>query len=49
MPQNLSNADLKNLSHDDEPYLAFFPVGTIIRDLHHCKSPTRSEQGLNLS
>ena len=24
------------------------PAGTIVRDPHHCKSPTRLEQGLNL-
>ena len=28
--------------------LALFPVGTIVRDPHHCESPTRCKQGLNL-
>ena len=27
---------------------ALFPAGTIVRDSHHRKSPTRREQGLNL-
>ena len=28
--------------------LALFPAGTIVRDPHHLKSPTRREQDLNL-
>ena len=32
----------------DEWRLALFPVGTIVRDPHHCESSTRSEQDLNL-
>ena len=27
---------------------SLFPAGTIVRDPHHRKSPTRREQGLNL-
>ena len=39
--------------YDDELLLWYgcfvlFPVGTIVRDSHHRKSPTRREQGLNL-
>ena len=32
----------------DERRLALFPVGTIVRDLHHLESPTCSQQDLNL-
>ena len=32
----------------DERHSALLPVGTIVRDPHHCKSPTHREQGLNL-
>ena len=32
----------------DERCLALFPAGTIVRDLHHRKSPARREQGLSL-
>ena len=32
----------------DERRLALFPVEIIFRDPHHCESPTRCEQGLNL-
>ena len=32
----------------DEKRLALFPAGTIVRDPHHHKSPTRREQGLSL-
>ena len=32
----------------DERPIALFPAGTIVRDRHHHKSPTRREQGLNL-
>ena len=28
--------------------LALLPAGTIVRDPHHCKPPTRHEQSLNL-
>ena len=31
-----------------EMRLALFPARTIVRNLHHCESPTRREQGLNL-
>ena len=33
----------------DERRLALFPAGSIVRDPHHRDSPTRCEQGLNLS
>ena len=33
---------------DDEKRLALFPSGTIVRDPHHWKSPTRREHVLNL-
>ena len=33
----------------DERRLALFPVGAIVRDLHHHESPTRCKQGSNLS
>ena len=32
----------------DERRLALFPVGTIVRDPHHCESLTLREQDLNL-
>ena len=32
----------------DEKRVALFPAGTIVRDPHHGKSPTRREQDLNL-
>ena len=32
----------------DERRLALFPVGTVVRDLHHLESPTCSKQDLNL-
>ena len=32
----------------DERRFALFPAGTIVRDPHHCESPTRREQDLNL-
>ena len=32
----------------DERCVALFPAGTIVRDSHHRKSPTRREQDLNL-
>ena len=32
----------------DERRFALFPEGTLFRDPHHRKSPTRHEQGLNL-
>ena len=32
----------------DERRLASFPAGTIVRDPHHCESPARREQDLNL-
>ena len=34
----------------DERRLALFPAGTIVRDTHHCESPTPTscKQGLNL-
>ena len=32
----------------DEKRLTLFPVGTIVRDLHHRESPTFREQDLNL-
>ena len=32
----------------DERRVALFPVGTIVREPHHCESPTRREQDLNL-
>ena len=32
----------------EERRLALFPTGTIVRDPHHLKSPTRHEQDLNL-
>ena len=32
----------------DETRLALFPAGTILRDFHHCKSPTSREHDLNL-
>ena len=33
---------------DQQKPLALFPDGTIVKDLHHHESPTRSEQDLNL-
>ena len=33
---------------DQRRLLALFPAGTIVRDPHHCESPTRCEQDLNL-
>ena len=32
----------------NERRLALFPAGTIVSDPHHCESPTRREQNLNL-
>ena len=32
----------------DETPSALFPLGTIVRDPHHCESPTRREQSLSL-
>ena len=32
----------------DERRLSLFPAGTIVRDPHYLKSPTRREQDLNL-
>ena len=31
----------------DEKRLALFPVGTIVRDSHHCESPRCCEQDRN--
>ena len=48
---------MQHLDDDDELFLwyclptkggALFPVGTIVRDPHHCESPTCYEQDLNL-
>ena len=32
----------------NERRLALFPARTMVRDPHHCESPTRCEQDLNL-
>ena len=32
----------------DERRVALFPAGIIVRDPHHCESPTRREQDMNL-
>ena len=33
---------------DRQRRLALFPAGTIVTDPHHCESPTRREQGMNM-
>ena len=32
----------------EERHLALLPAGTVFKDSHHCKYPTRCEPGLNL-
>ena len=53
----LSDDDDDDDDDDDELFLwygwptkgvALFPAGTIVRDPHHCESPTRRGQDLNL-
>ena len=33
---------------DRQRRLALFPAGTIVTDPHHCESPTRRKQGMNM-
>ena len=33
---------------DRQNMFSFISAGTIVRDSHHCQTPTRREEGLNL-